>query len=497
MSLRTTLSLRSFILLPALLFLTTCNSGTQASLTGSRPNIIFILADDLGWADLPVYGNRFNEAPNLTRMAGEGIRVANAYAACPVCSPTRASIMSGQYPARVGITDFITGHWRPYEEVIVPKNRTQYLPEEIITLGEILQNGGYATGNFVKWHLGDEERHQPGNQGFDLSHVYRGGGYFDYAGRMSPPIQVDRGTVLSEALTDLSIEFIREHSSVPFFLFLAHYDVHVQLDADSLLVRKYLGKEKVDGYPCNPVYAAMVEEVDLSVGRILAELRTLGLDEKTLVVFFSDNGGLVRRFDRIPLIADSKQYLFREDTLLYVASSNAPLRGEKGTLYEGGIREPLLIRWPGSIEAGRVSDALITSVDFLPTFAELAGVDLPPAQVFDGVSMLPLMEGAAPQTDRAIFWHYPVYHHDEPASAVRKGKWKLIHNLVKDTRTLYDLEKDPGETTDLSCSEKEIADELFRLLDAWRTECHAEFPVPNPGYIPEARYEWGKHPDQY
>ena len=492
-----TLSFKSIILLPGLIFLMACNSGNQVSLINSRPNIIFILADDLGWADLPVYGNPFNEAPNLTRMAGEGIRFTNAYAACPVCSPTRASIMSGQYPARVGITDFITGHWRPYEEVIVPKNRTQYLPEEIITVGEILRDGGYATGYFGKWHLGDEERYQPGNQGFDVANVYRGGGYFHYAERMSPPIQVDPGTVLSEALTDLSLEFIREHSTSPFFLFLAHYDVHVQLDADSLLIQKYRNKKKADGYPCNPVYAAMVEQVDYSVGRILRELETQGLEDQTLVVFFSDNGGLVRRFDRIPLIAEKKQYLFREDTLLYVASSNAPLRGEKGTLYEGGIREPFIIRWPGAIEGGRVNDALITSVDFLPTFAELAGVDLPSTQVFDGVSMLPLMEGAAHDSDRAIFWHYPVYHHDEPASAVRKGKWKLIHNLVNDTRTLYDLEKDPGETTDLSGSETEIADELYRLLQTWRTECNAEFPIPNPGYIPEARYEWGKHPDQY
>lgn len=497
MSLKTDLPVRLLVLIPGFILLMACNSSNRGSLKNSRPNIIFILADDLGWSDLPVYGNSFNEAPNLTRMAGEGLRFTNAYAACPVCSPTRASIMSGQYPARVGIIDFITGHWRPYEEVIVPKNRTQYLPEEIITMGEILQEGGYATGYFGKWHLGGEQRHQPGNQGFDVASVYRGGGYFDYAGRMNPPIRVDPGTVLSEALTDLSLEFIRAHRASPFFLFLAHYDVHVQLDADSLLIQKYLSKDKVIGYPCNPVYAAMVEEVDNSVGRVLRELEILGLEEQTLVVFFSDNGGLVSRFDRIPLIADSKQYLFQEDTLLYVASSNAPLRGEKGTLYEGGIREPLIIRWPGTIEGGQLNDALITSVDFIPTFAELAGLDLPSTQMFDGISLVPILEGEAPGPDRAIFWHYPVYHHDEPASAVRRGKWKLIHNLVNDTRSLYDLEHDPGETTDMSGSEKEIADEMYQLLQSWRSECKAEYPVPNPGFIPEGRYEWGRHPDQY
>ncbi len=478
------------------IFALACNSITQDSLTGSRPNIIFILADDMGWADLPVYGNQFNEAPSLSRMANEGIRFTDAYAACPVCSPTRASIMSGQYPARVGITDFITGHWRPYEEVIVPKNRTQHLPEEIITMGEVMQDAGYATGYFGKWHLGFEERHQPGNQGFETVNVYKGGGFFSYAERMSTSIQVESGTPLSEALTDLSIDFIRNHREDPFFLFLAHYDVHVQLDADSMLIEKYLDREKVDGYPCNAVYAAMVEHVDNSVGRILHEVEELELAENTLVVFFSDNGGLISRFDKIPLLAKDKEYIYEGDTLLYVASSNAPLRAEKGTVYEGGVREPFIAWWPGVLDAGKVSSALISSVDFLPTFADLAGTALPVEQVFDGISLVDILGGSEPDPERAIFWHYPVYHHDEPMSAVRKGKWKLIHNLVDDQHYLYDLENDIGETTDLSQSEPEITAKLYDILDAWRQDCGAEFPVPNPGFIPEGRYEWGKHPDR-
>jgi uncharacterized sulfatase len=359
-----------------------------------------------------------------------------------------------------------------------------------------MQEAGYATGYFGKWHLGWEERHQPGNQGFETVNVYNGGGFFSYAGRMSTPIQVEPGTPLSEALTDLSLDFIREHQKDPFFLILAHYDVHVQLDADSLLIEKYLEKEKVAGYPCNAVYAAMVEHVDNSVGRILQEVEEQGLAQNTLVVFFSDNGGLKSRFDKIPLIADSKQYLYEGDTLLYIASSNAPLRAEKGTVYEGGIREPLIARWPGKVEAGIVTTALVSSVDFLPTFAELAGVKLPDEQVFDGISLVDLMEGSEPDPQRAIFWHYPVYHHDEPASVVRKGKWKLIHNLVNDRRYLYNLENDLGETNDLSQSEQEIANELYQLLDEWRIDCGAELPVPNPGFIPEDRYEWGKHPDR-
>ena len=494
MTLKAHLPQKLFFLLAISIFLSSCDPDAKDSLSGTRPNIIFILADDMGWADLPVYGNLFNEAPNLSRMAEEGIRFTDAYAACPVCSPTRASILSGQYPARVGITDFITGHWRPYEEVIVPTNRTQYLPEEIITVGELMMDAGYATGYFGKWHLGFEDRHQPGNQGFGTVNVYKGGGFFSYASRMSTPMEVEPDTPLSEALTDLSIDFIQDHQEDPFFLFLAHYDVHVQLDADSTLIEKYLDKEKVEDYPCNAVYAAMVEHVDNSVGRILQELKELELAENTLVVFFSDNGGLVSRFDKIPLIEDSKQYIYEGDTLLYVASSNTPLRAEKGTVYEGGIREPFIAWWPGQLEAGKVSAALISSVDFLPTFADLAGTKLPEIQVFDGISLVDLLEGSEPDSDRAIFWHYPVYHHDEPASAVRKGKWKLIHNLVNDRRYLYNLENDLGETNDLRQSEQEIANELYQLLDEWRIDCGAEFPVSNPGFIPEGRYEWGKHP---
>ena len=190
----------------SLLILTSC-TDRAAEMKGARPNIVFILADDMGWADLPAYGNAFNEAPNLTRMAANGIRFTDAYAACPVCSPTRASIMSGQYPARVGITDFITGHWRPFEEVIVPKNRNQYLPHEIYTLGELMKDAGYATAYFGKWHLGGRE-YYPQSQGFDISNVYQGGGFFHYADRLEVPLPVDSGVVLSEALTNLSLDFI-------------------------------------------------------------------------------------------------------------------------------------------------------------------------------------------------------------------------------------------------------------------------------------------------
>jgi len=490
--------IKSFSLLLAVILTlaVSCNPVNKESFAGSKPNIVFILADDLGWADLPVYGNSFNEAPNLTRMAESGLRFTNAYAACPVCSPTRASIMSGQYPARVGIIDFIPGHWRPYEEVTVPSNRTQYLPSEIYTLGEAMKDAGYATGYFGKWHLGNANGFGPANQGFDVSNVYRGGGFYDYPDVMIPPIEVEPGTILSEALTDLSLDFMDNHKDKPFFLFLAHYDVHVQLDADSVLIQKFLSKEKTEGYPCNAVYAAMIEHLDNSVGRIIDKLEELELSENTIVIFFSDNGGLVSRYDLIPLIAQPKQYIYENDTLLYVASSNDPLKAEKGTIYEGGIREPMIVRWPGKIKPGTVSDVPVTSVDFFPTLAELSGTELPSTQVFDGESLVPLLQGEIVNEERPVFWHYPVYHHDRPASAVRKGNWKLIHYLDDDSRLLFNLEDDIGETSNLMDQNPEKANELFNLLETWRKDVKAELPVANPDFDSEKRYEWGVHPDR-
>lgn len=474
-----------------------CSSAgeSQEEEKASSPNIIFILADDLGWADLPVYGNAFNEAPNITKMADEGMKFTNAYAACPVCSPTRASIMSGQYPARVGITDFITGHWRPYEKVRVPVNRTQYLPLDIYTVGEAMQDAGYATGYFGKWHLGGTE-HFPQAQGFDKSVVFRGGKYFDVGESLIPHQDVPADIPLSNVLTDLSLDFMEENKDKPFFLFLSHYDVHVQLDADSLLIQKYLKKEKVDKYPGNAIYASMVEHVDQSVGKVMEKIDALNISDNTLVVFFSDNGGLVKRFDEIPLVADSKKYVYEGDSLQYIASSNAPLRGEKGMLYEGGIREPLIVKYPGKVEAGSVSAVPVTSVDFLPTFVELAGGKLPDSQVFDGESMVPLLRGEQYDAHRPVFWHYPHYHHSVPAGAVRQGDYKLIEFYDDGHVELYNLKEDIAEQHNLAGEMPDKAHELGQLLAEWRESAGAEMPVPNPDFDQERRYEWGTHPDR-
>ncbi len=466
---------------------------TQQNHRIGQPNVVFILADDLGWADLPVYGNLFNEAPNLTTLANQGMRFTNAYAACPVCSPTRASIQSGQYPARVGVIDFIPGHWRPYEKVIVPKNRTQYLPPENITMAESLRDIGYKTGYFGKWHLGGRGM-KPRDQGYDVQ-VESPGRFFNFAEKMDPPQAFGEKVVLSEALTDLSLEFIESNKENPFFLFLAHYDVHVQLDAQPELIEKYLDKPKAQGYPSNAVYAAMIENIDTSTGRIMQKLEELDLTDNTIIIFFSDNGGLISRFDQIPLINESKQHYYEDDSLLYIASSNAPLRAEKGTLFEGGIREPLIIRWPGKVKAGTVNESLITSVDFYPTLMEIAGENSSP-QLLDGESIVPILTKDQQVYERPVYWHYPVYHHDEPASAVRKGDFKLIRNLVDSTLELYNIKEDISETTNLADIEIEKRDELFVLLTTWQKEVKAEFPIPNPNFDPEKRFEWGTHPDR-
>lgn len=461
------------------------------------PNIVFILADDLGWADLGVYGNTFNETPNLDKLASEGMRFTNAYAAAPVCSPTRASIQSGQYPAHVGITDFIPGHWRPYESHIVPINRTQYLPEEIVSLGEILQTAAYKTAYFGKWHLGWGDQHMPGNQGYEDWRIQQGGTFYNLKSKKAiRPMDssLNDEVRLSEVLTDYSLDFIEENKDESFFLFLSHYDVHVQLDADRELIEKYLAKEKPKDYPGNAIYAAMVEHIDRSLERVVNKLDALGLSENTLLVFFSDNGGLRSRFDEIPLLAKSKLSIYEGSDLQYVATSNAPLRAEKGTLYEGGIREPLLIKWPGKIKAGSLSDALVSSVDFYPTFMELAGIEAAKTQKLDGESMLSILKGSKDPSERSLFWHYPVYHHDIPAGAIRKGKWKLIEFFTEDRFELYDLENDPGEDNNLASSQAALVEELSLELRKWRKEVGAELPQENPEFDQSRRKEWGKHP---
>jgi uncharacterized sulfatase len=482
-----------FILLLLVTFNTTSKAQSNSKIT--PPNIIFILADDLGWADLPMYGNTFNEAPNLELLANEGVKFTNAYAANPVCSPTRASIQTGLYPARIGINDWIPGHWRPFEKVLAAKNTVQHLPLNNETLGELLKKAGYVTGFFGKWHLGGDEKYYPKNRGYDESVIFDSAPYFGYESSLKPPIETATNLPLSETLTNLSTDFITKNQDKPFFLFLSHFDVHVQLDAQEELIQKYVNKPKSENYPSNAVYAAMIENIDQSVGRIMTKLKALDLEKNTLIVFFSDNGGLVTRFDKIPLLAAHSLPFYENDTLRYIASSNKPLRGEKGTVFEGGIREPLLIKWPGMTKSGTENNALISSIDFFPTFLAIANGTLKPNQIIDGKNILEEIKGENKDQNRTLFWHYPVYHHDVPASAVRQGDWKLIEYLDDKHIELYNLKEDIGETTDVSKKHPKKARELLHLLHNWRKDVKAEMPKTNPDFDESKRHLWGKYPD--
>ena len=452
------------------------------------------MADDLGGRDLAAYGNRFNESPHIDLLASEGMVFNHAYAA-PVCSATRASIQSGQYPARIRIFDFIPGHWRPYEKVIVPKHRTQYLPEDIFTLGNVMQDAGYKTGYFGKWHLNNGRENLPNVRGYDSARMYAGGGF--YAPKFIPAYDGGGGKRLSDQLTDMSIDFIKKNQEEPFFLFLSHYDVHVQLDADKDLIDKYLNKERDPDYPSNAVYAAMIEHVDDSVGAVMQAIDELGLADDTIFIFYSDNGGVDNRYDNIPLLAGKGKAAYPEGhPLTYIATSNAPLRAGKGTLYEGGVRVPLIVRWPGKVASGASSDALMHSVDFYPTFLELVEGKAPKNQALDGVSLLPALTKNQFDSEREVFTHYPVFHHEQPMSALRKGDWKIVENLVSGEFELFNLKYDVNEMTDLKFSYPEKSAEMKAALAKWKKDTKAQGVVPNPEFDPARRYEWGKHPDR-
>jgi len=293
----------------------------------------------------------------------------------------------------------------------------------------------------------------------------------------------------------MGTSFIKENRDKPFFLFISHYDVHVQLDADKELIDKYLRKEKDPEYPCNAVYAAMIEHLDRSVGAIVKALDNEGLTDNTVFIFYSDNGGVDNRFDNIPLLDDNSLSTYPDDhPLQYIATENTPLRAGKGTLYEGGVRVPLVVRWPDKIKPGSKSGAIVSSVDFYPTFLELAGGKGPKNQVLDGFSMVPVWKENKSDTEREIFTHYPVYHHEQPMSALRKGDWKIIENLVDGSMELFNLRYDISEMTDLRSSYPVKFEEMKTALKRWQANTKAQMPVPNPDFDPDRRYEWGKHP---
>jgi len=434
---------------------------TMAPQKYKKPNFVFILIDDMGWTDVACYGSEFHETPNIDRLARQGMRFTDAYAACAVCSPTRASILAGQYPARIGITDFIPGHQRPWEKLSVPKNRLQ-LPLEAITISEALKEQGYATAHIGKWHLGGQT-YFPEHQGFDMP-IQRG---------------KNRNDKQVTSFTDSAIDFIRTNTDKPFFLYLSHHTVHIPLEAPQELIEKYKNKPKPAAGVNNPTYAAMVEHLDNSIGRIIKELDELALAERTIVIFFSDNGGLYQPFGG---------YRGNREAV----TTNEPLRDEKGTLYEGGIREPLIVRWPGVVKPGTTCSTPVSSVDFYPTFLEIVGTKADPRHVLDGESILPLLRRSGTLKRNAIYWHYPHYHHSRPAGAIRQEDWKLIEFYEDGRLELYNLKRDISEKNNLATKLPERADEMQQKLAAWRKSVGAKMPTPNPDYDPARAHEWGR-----
>ena len=459
--------------------------GPLLAADARRPNVIFFLVDDLGQRDLGCYGSTFYETPNVDRLARDGARFTSAYAAAPICSPTRAAIMSGVWPQRVGITDAIgtpAGDDWTRNTKLLPARYQDRLPLERLTVAEALKAAGYRTFFAGKWHLGPEG-FWPENQGFDVN---KGGTEAGHPRTYFSPYANPRlsdgavGEYLPERLAGETVTFLEQNKDGPFLAFFTFYNVHNPPMARADLTRKYEEKRKRLGVTTRwgreaerdvrlvqdlPVYAAMVEAVDAAIGRVLDKLDELGLRDNTFIVFTSDNGGL----------STSEGW----------PTSNSPLRGGKGWLYEGGIREPLIVRWPGVIKPGLVVDTPVSSPDFFPTVLEVCGLPQPSGPTLDGLSLLPLLRGNT-LPDRALFWHFPHYNNQggAPAAAIRRGDWKLIEWQEDDRVELFNVERDLSEQTDLAAREPQRVSQLRGELHAWQDMVGARFPTPNAGYDP-------------
>ncbi|MEM7476466.1 MAG: sulfatase [Planctomycetota bacterium] len=455
-----------------------------------RPNVVFLLADDLGWTGLRCFGSDFYETPNLDALAGDGIKLTNSYAACTVCSPTRASIMTGMSPARLRCTYFIAGQFRPKAKLLIP-NWTKQLESRHVTIAEALQAGGYRTAHVGKWHLEakgkDAASTGPLRQGFDISIQIPAGtkGYLipqkflnDLSEPLEDPAQSnEKGeqVYLTDWLTDKACEVINENaeSARPFFLYFAYHTPHTPIQGRADLVQEF--KEKADPTAThnNPTYAAMVASLDQSVGRIVESLRNNGIANNTIVIFTSDNGGLTQRYG----VHDN----FTE---------NLPLRRGKGSAFEGGVRVPTIIRWPNELDEGAVIDEPIMTIDYYPTLLSACNVagDARHNANVDGVNLMPLLQGEPKELDRHLFWHYPHYHAggDGPFSAVRSGNYRLIEFLEDNSLQLYDLAQDLAEQNDLADRMPDKTEALRGLLHRWRSEVDAQMPTPNPNYDPTA-----------
>ncbi|MEW4455738.1 sulfatase [Bremerella sp. JC817] len=468
----------------ALAFLVWGAYSVEAAET-KRPNFVFFLVDDLGWADLSCYGSTFNESPNIDALAKSGMKFNQAYTACPVCSPTRASIVTGRHPVRVDVTDWIPGNGTIGKFLHVDDRDNLALEE--VTMAEALKEEGYQTFFAGKWHLG-EKGHWPNDQGFEtnIGGHHAGsppGGY--YAPWKNPVLEARReGEYLTERLTEESIHFLEARDQAkPFLLYLCYYNVHTPItpykkriehfeekaeatfEGETPTLKEHEGNSRAR--QDNAAYASMIAAVDQSVGEIVAKLDELKLDENTVVCFFSDNGGLCTLGGK-----------------RVGPTSNLPLRSGKGWLYEGGVRSPMIVKAPGVTQPGTESEAPVVSMDFFPTFLELAGLPLQPNVHNDGESLVGLLKGEKQAEDRTLYWHYPHYHGSawKPGASIRDGDWKLIEFYEYDTVELYDLSKDPNEQHDLSALMPEKTTQLREKLRTWQKEMNAKMPQPNPNY---------------
>jgi arylsulfatase A-like enzyme len=458
--------------------------ASLAAAAAVPPNIVFIMADDLGYTDVACFGSRYYETPNIDRLATQGTRFTN-YHQHQNCSPTRAALMSGQYSVRTGV--YTVGgvdrfDWR--SRPLRPVDNVTNLPLDRTLLPQALKSAGYATGMFGKWHIGQQGDYLPGRRGFDEAIVSMGA-HFDF--ETNPKVDYPKGQYLADFLTDKAVDFIKRHRAQPFFLYLPHFGVHSPHDAKPELVARFKGKPGVGGHN-NPTYAAMIASVDESVGRIMALLDELKLADNTVLIFTSDNGG-VGGYARAGLQRN------REDV-----TDNAPLRNGKGSLYEGGTRVPFIVRWPGQVRPGAACDTPAIHVDIYPTLIEIAGGRMPGTQVFDGESLVPLMRNVTTPLRRdAIFQHFPGYlgagpgqWRTTPVSLIHAGDWKLMEYLEDGRLELYNLREDIGETRNLVTERPDKARELHARLRAWRAETKAPMPTRNEGEAAPAAKKGGK-----
>ena len=471
----------------------------EDAVSASRPNILFILIDDLGWRDVGCFGSEFYETPNIDALADEGMLFTDAYASCPVCSPTRASVMTGKYPARLGLTNYIDWNWygHPRGGRVIDVPYIRHLPHSEKSLGRALSEEGYRTCHVGKWHLGGPDYH-PDRHGFDTN---LGGcewgmpinGYFSPWGI---PTLEDRseGKYLTDHLGDLAIKWLQNGTEAPFFLNLWFYSVHTPIQGKEEHVEKFRRKAEqmglADRDPCEiigpgpfdpdeqemikhrvlqsyPEYAAMVHSMDENIGRVVNHLKKTGEWENTVVVFTSDNGGLATgRGGGV--------------------TSNLPLACGKGWMYEGGTRVSTIVRWPGVTEAGSECADPVTSTDYYPTLLEAAGAPPDPAQHVDGVSLTPLLRGEGPLNREAIFWHFPHYSNcgGRPGCSVRMGDHKLIEFFEDGHLELYNLREDIGEESNLAEDLPGLRDDMRGRLEAWKEQVCARIPRPNPDWRP-------------